>query len=196
MPKLDPADTDQPTLADVQAANQHNIAPVTPVTTASPGFFGNAPVASTPTSTPGSVFTPPMGGTASFGGYGGGGANYGTSNSFQAPQNFGGSQGQYQQVDTSAFSNAIAASADKPEEHWMKSHWRPAAAWLYMLTCFCDFIVFPVLWSMMQAYIHGAVNQQWNPITLQGAGLYHLAMGAIIGVSAYGRTREKLEDKH
>jgi hypothetical protein len=138
---------------------------------------------------------PGSAGTASFGGYGGGGANYGTSNSFQAPQNFGGSQGQYQQVDTSAFSNAIAASADKPEEHWMKAYWRPAMGWLYMLTCLCDFVVFPVLWSMMQAYIHGAVQQQWNPITLQGAGLYHLAMGAIPGIAAYGRTKEKMGDK-
>jgi hypothetical protein len=103
----------------------------------------------------------------------------------------GGQTGQYQQTDTHAFSEAIAASADHKEEHWMKSFWRPAMGWLYMLTCFCDFIAFPVLWSMMQAYIHGAVQQQWNPITLQGAGLYHLAMGAILGIAAYGRTQEK-----
>ena len=32
----------------------------------------------------------------------------------------------------------------------------------------------------------------WTPLTLQGGGLYHIAMGAIIGVSAYGRTQEKL----
>jgi len=30
------------------------------------------------------------------------------------------------------------------------------------------------------------------PITLQGAGLFHLAMGAILGIAAYGRTQEKL----
>jgi hypothetical protein len=30
---------------------------------------------------------------------------------------------------------------------------------------------------------------------LQGAGLYHIAMGAVLGVAAYGRTKEKLEGK-
>jgi hypothetical protein len=30
------------------------------------------------------------------------------------------------------------------------------------------------------------------PITLQGAGLFHLAMGAVLGIAAYGRTQEKM----
>ena len=34
--------------------------------------------------------------------------------------------------------------------------------------------------------------RQWVPITLQGGGLFHVAMGAVLGVSAYGRTQEKL----
>ena len=50
----------------------------------------------------------------------------------------------------------------------------------------------PILWSITQAVFHGGVNVQWQPLTLQGAGLFHVAMGAIIGVSAYGRTQEKL----
>jgi hypothetical protein len=33
---------------------------------------------------------------------------------------------------------------------------------------------------------------QWNPITLQGAGLFHMAMGAILGIAAFGRTQEKI----
>jgi hypothetical protein len=33
---------------------------------------------------------------------------------------------------------------------------------------------------------------QWNPLTLQGAGLFHIAMGAVLGISAFGRTQEKL----
>ena len=33
---------------------------------------------------------------------------------------------------------------------------------------------------------------QWQPITLQGAGLFHIAMGAVLGIAAYGRTQEKL----
>jgi hypothetical protein len=97
-----------------------------------------------------------------------------------------------QPIDTSAFKGAIEASAGQEPEHWMKAYWRPAMGWLYMLTCFMDFVGFPVLWSMLQAYDHGAVTQQWNPITLQGAGLYHLAMGGILGIAAYGRTKEKM----
>ena len=33
---------------------------------------------------------------------------------------------------------------------------------------------------------------QWNPLTLQGAGLFHIAMGAVLGIAAFGRTQEKL----
>jgi murein DD-endopeptidase MepM/ murein hydrolase activator NlpD len=29
-------------------------------------------------------------------------------------------------------------------------------------------------------------------LTLQGAGLFHIAMGAVLGLAAYGRTQEKL----
>ncbi len=67
--------------------------------------------------------------------------------------------------------------------------------WVYMATCTADFVLFPVLWSALQALSHGSVNTQWNPITLQGAGLYHIAMGAVLGIAAYGRTKEKLESK-
>jgi hypothetical protein len=78
------------------------------------------------------------------------------------------------------------------KEDWMNAKWRPAMGWMYMLVCICDFVLFPILWSLLQALNHGQVTSQWQPLTLQGAGLFHLAMGAIIGVSAYGRTQEKL----
>jgi hypothetical protein len=29
-------------------------------------------------------------------------------------------------------------------------------------------------------------------LTLQGAGLFHLAMGAVLGIAAFGRTQEKI----
>lgn len=61
-----------------------------------------------------------------------------------------------------------------------------------MLTCIADFVIFPILWSLLQALDKGSVTIQWQPITLQGAGLYHIAMGAVLGVAAYGRTQEKL----
>ena len=78
------------------------------------------------------------------------------------------------------------------KEGWMNSKWRPMMGWMYMAVCTMDFIVFPILWSLLQAMNHGRVETQWSPITLQGAGLFHMAMGAIIGVAAFGRTQEKL----
>jgi len=64
-----------------------------------------------------------------------------------------------------------------------------------MLTCTADFVIFPVLWSILQTLQGGQVTSQWNPLTLQGAGLYHIAMGAVLGIAAYGRTKEKVEGK-
>lgn len=65
--------------------------------------------------------------------------------------------------------------------------------WTYMITCIFDFIVAPILWSIVQAYFKGNVTEAWNPITLQGAGLYHVAMGAILGVTAWKRSEEKMQ---
>jgi hypothetical protein len=80
----------------------------------------------------------------------------------------------------------------KEKEDWMQQKWRPAMGWMYMVVCMCDFMVFPVLWSIHQALNHGQVASQWQPLTLQGAGLFHLAMGAVLGIAAYGRTQEKM----
>lgn len=76
---------------------------------------------------------------------------------------------------------------------WINKKWRPAMGWSYMLTCITDFVIFPVLWSLLQALSKGQVTTQWQPLTLQGAGLYHIAMGAVLGIAAYGRTKEKIE---
>jgi hypothetical protein len=78
---------------------------------------------------------------------------------------------------------------------WINKKWRPAMGWIYMLTCTADFVIFPVLWSLLQALSKGSVTSQWQPLTLQGAGLYHIAMGAVLGIAAYGRTKEKIESK-
>jgi len=86
----------------------------------------------------------------------------------------------------------MTTQSQKQKEDWMNTKWRPAMGWSYMLTCLADFVVFPILWSLLQALDKGSVTIQWQPITLQGAGLYHIAMGAVLGVAAYGRTQEKL----
>jgi hypothetical protein len=84
------------------------------------------------------------------------------------------------------------SESEKKKEDWMNSKWRPMMAWMYMAVCAMDFIVFPILWSVLQSINHGQINSQWQPLTLQGAGLFHIAMGAVIGISAYGRTKEKM----
>ena len=61
-----------------------------------------------------------------------------------------------------------------------------------MAICACDFILFPMLWSMTQAVYHIIPFVQWQPLTLQGAGMIHIAFGAILGITAFGRTKEKL----
>lgn len=78
------------------------------------------------------------------------------------------------------------------KENWMNSKWRPAMGWMYMIVCVTDFVIFPILWSVLQAVNHGSVTSQWQPLTLQGAGLFHIAMGAIVGVTAWSRGQEKL----
>jgi hypothetical protein len=89
----------------------------------------------------------------------------------------------------------VKSESAKKNEDWMNSKWRPAMGWMYMAVCMADFVLFPVLWSLVQVIGGGRVETQWSPITLQGAGLFHMAMGAILGIAAYGRTQEKLNDK-
>ena len=86
----------------------------------------------------------------------------------------------------------VKSESAKKNEDWMNTKWRPAMGWMYMLVCITDFVLFPILWSMIQVVGDGKVESQWVPITLQGAGLFHIAMGAILGIAAYGRTQEKM----
>ena len=60
-----------------------------------------------------------------------------------------------------------------------------------MATCAFDFILGPIFWALLQTLTKQTVTQ-WMPLTLQGAGLYHVAMGAVLGVSAWSRGQEKM----
>ena len=81
-------------------------------------------------------------------------------------------------------------------EHWMKSYWRPAAGWIYLAICFMDFIGFPLLVILAPAFgtMFGLdlVYEPWTSITLTEGGLIHLSFGAILGVTAWTRGKEKL----
>jgi len=89
-------------------------------------------------------------------------------------------------------SYAEMSDSEKKKEDWMNSKWRPMMGWMYMVVCVCDFVLFPVLWSILHAVMHSTNVTQWQPLTLQGAGLFHIAMGAVLGLAAWGRTQEKL----
>jgi hypothetical protein len=68
-------------------------------------------------------------------------------------------------------------------------------AWMYMVVCIFDFIIFPVLFTLAQISkfsTHITHIDQWDPITLMGAGLFHMAMGAILGITAWSRGQEKM----
>ena len=86
---------------------------------------------------------------------------------------------------------AKMSDSEKKKEDWMNSKWRPMMGWMYMVVCTMDMVIFPILWSLLQTLTHSPITQ-WNPLTLQGAGLFHIAMGAILGIAAYGRTQEKM----
>ena len=77
-------------------------------------------------------------------------------------------------------------------EHILKSYWRPSIAWLYFVTVLFDFVLAPIGYSILQTF-HGVSLEQWEPLTLKGAGLFHISMLTIVGVTAYGRTKEKLQ---
>ena len=83
----------------------------------------------------------------------------------------------------------------KAEEDWMTKKWRPMMAIMYMTACIFDFVLFPIMFTGVQFWETQAANdafRQWAPITLQGGGLFHVAMGAVLGVSAWSRGQEKM----
>lgn len=80
----------------------------------------------------------------------------------------------------------------KQNEDWMVKKWRPAMGWCYMVICCLDMAIFPVMWNVVQVLTKAPITQ-WNPLTLQGAGLFHLAMGAVLGIAAWSRGQEKIQ---
>lgn len=84
-------------------------------------------------------------------------------------------------------------SRKKVTEEWFTAKWRPAMAWMYLSVCIFDFIIGPFFYAWFAWYTKDfAEFGQWKPLTLEGGGLFHVAMGAVLGVTAWGRTQEKL----
>ena len=166
-------------------------------TTGFGGGFGSATsnVSSSGSSTFGSTSTSGFGGS----GFGATTATSAPASSSFSGGGFGSSSSSAPAVPQPVLTGAGHNAAEGAEvlvandnNDWINKKWRPVMGWMYMLVCTCDFVVFPVLWSVLQAISHGSVTSQWQPLTLQGAGLFHLSMGAVLGIAAYGRTKEKV----
>jgi hypothetical protein len=79
------------------------------------------------------------------------------------------------------------------KESWITSRWRPMMAWAYFLIVLFDFLVGPIFYAWFAWYTDNLTNYgEWKPLTIQGGGVFHIAMAAILGIAAYSRGREKL----
>lgn len=108
-----------------------------------------------------------------------------------------------------------AAKSDMPESN-ITAFWRPFVAYVYLLICLFDFILMPTyveqtkkdvdlvaFYANIQIYkdqpdaLQAIINKtdprpkRWEPITLQGGGMFHIAMGGILGAAAWTRGKEK-----
>lgn len=80
----------------------------------------------------------------------------------------------------------------------MMTHWKPASAFVYTLICLCDFVVFPAYVGInrvdlvqliglmegmeptIQTQLLRSATNGYEPFTLRGSGLFHLAFGALL----------------
>lgn len=102
-------------------------------------------------------------------------------------------------------------AAKKVKEDYITTHWRQGAAVVYLVICLFDFMIAPI-WNGVSresarelalavkdlnsevavAIVNSAVT--WEPLTLMGGGTFHMAFGAILGVAAWSRGKEALEE--
>lgn len=95
------------------------------------------------------------------------------------------------------------------DSKWYQTVWLPFAAGTYIVICLFDFIIMPVYVAAHNSKIESRVfaeldgkdvatfattmaqtaqaTRQWNPLTLMGAGMFHLAFGALLTGGAVTR---------
>lgn len=106
-----------------------------------------------------------------------------------------------------------AHQANKADSKWYQQVWLPFAAGTYIIICIFDFMVMPIYVAAHNSRIESRVfnelrgqdvatfattlsqtaqaTKQWNPLTLLGAGMFHLAFGALLTGGAVTRGMTK-----
>lgn len=101
----------------------------------------------------------------------------------------------------------------KNDNKWYQAVWLPFAAGTYIVICIFDFMIMPIYVTAHNSRIENAVlrsldskdaatfadgliranqaQRQWNPLTLLGAGMFHLAFGALLTGGAVTRGMAK-----
>lgn len=103
----------------------------------------------------------------------------------------------------------------RADDTWIAVNWHPIAVMTYLFICLMDFVVFPGIVQVENARYNAAklvelatefhdgpaqieaihiLHEQhdWDPLTLRGNGLFHIAFGGIISMAAYSRGRERV----
>jgi len=110
--------------------------------------------------------------------------------------------------------NDTMDDAAEHTEGWYKKYWRPMLAAVYAVIVVFDFLVMPIIleinntkYTAQQAvelslqYTDASAQtsalsiftntRTWNPLTLMGGGMFHLAFGALLTGAAVTRGMEK-----
>lgn len=75
-----------------------------------------------------------------------------------------------------------------------KQKWTYLMGLTYMMINVADFILFPIMYTIVQFWEVQAANdafRQWIPLTLTNGGFVHIAFAAILGISAFNKEEKK-----
>jgi hypothetical protein len=77
-------------------------------------------------------------------------------------------------------------------ENW-KENWRPLIAITYVAISLFDFIIAPIGHIILSHYFN-IPYKQWNPLTLEAGGFFHISFGAILGAGSYTKGLAEVEN--
>lgn len=103
-------------------------------------------------------------------------------------------------VETKEYTGESTSTNALSDLSW-NQRWKPIFSIVYLIICLFDFVIVPSFIGMTrdsyidliplvkdlstEAQMMVLSRQYWQPLTLQGSGLIHIAFGAILGVVAW-----------